>query len=183
MKTIILAGVSVAALGLVATGCTPTSSPEYVAYESVAEMDRAADQVVEVSVTSKGDGVIVSEFDSDDPAENPHAGTARDDMPSEGERSMDVIVYEAEILESYKGDMAVGDAISISQLPNVPDLAYLETGQTYVLFLATKVPGPAAIVGGDQGQYVLNESGLEPSSQAGAIELKQSDLEAIKASN
>lgn len=170
------------ASGLVACAPSVTSYPDYVAYESVAQMERSADQVLEVRIMGRSTGTFVSKFTGDDPETNPYAGDAKS-MPSEAERTMDLVLYDAEVVSVYKGDAKAGSIIEISQLPDVPDLAYMEERATYVLFLESSAPGPAAILGGDQGQYRVEKDGLIATAGESALPLDINTLHDLAEKN
>lgn len=141
-----LATVILAALALGLAGCgsgtneatTETESAggessipmmaDYPSYSSAEEVVSTSTVIVQVEVLSTREEVMYPDVaTTGDPEENPQAGLDPDEIDMQG-LGVPVTIATVEVLETFKGDVAVGDELEITQSGGTMDgLSYVET--------------------------------------------------------
>lgn len=186
----LLVVLAVSAAAPVAPGCavadpsadqTAIISADYPAYDSVKSLASAADLIVEVSLGESSSEVLLPQYEGDDPALNPYAGTKETPDPSEG--AVPITVFEATVLDVYRGDVKTEDVIKVMQpggLSNgvdyvVEGVTRLQSGATVLLFLGTYADSPASVLGGDVGAFIVEGEGFVSIASDGLV-VSKADL-------
>lgn len=134
---------------------------DYASYDGVAGLAAASDLIVEVTVGDAHPDVLrsIDEPGITDPTRNPKAGV--DPSEVEEEPTTPITVHAARVDAVHRGTASVGATIEVGQLGGelngmryTTDEAQLETGKSYLLFLATYPGSPASILGGDVGIFL-----------------------------
>lgn len=178
-KTFLAAGTA-CLIGLLLSACAPLSQAEYASYSSLAELSKRAETVVQVKVESSADGKLYSEWSGDNPTTNPYAGDAQEEQPTTDESAAAAVIHQAKVEEVVQGSVEKGAGIDIAQLANDPETVYLREGGTYLLFLLTEGDGPAGIVGGDQGQYLVDGDEYLPVDVGQSFRFDRAEVEKLK---
>ena len=138
---------------------------DYPWYETVEDLAAESEQVVTVTIgASRYDVSRPIQSDETDPALNPQAGLDPSEIGEDP--GLPITVYEATVEVIHLGDLTSGDTVEVERTGGLLDgtryesnVARLERGATYLLFLSS-VPGhPAFALGGDQGVFVPDGKG------------------------
>lgn len=156
-----------AMLVLVAPACTKevTSSAEYEHFETLEDMWRRANLVIEGRLGADPEVLVLAGNDY------PHT------------------MHDVEVLRTWKGDAEPGETIQVKEEVSVSyrgvryrveDEAPLTPGETYLLFLddfpCYEGETPAALVNPREGQYLLR-NGEPVASELNSFEVTEPDLE------
>lgn len=100
-------------------------------------------------------------------------------------------IFDLEVTKIYKGAVESGEKVKIKQEGGkhdgvnyvMPDMVFLVTGSSYLLFLATypDLPGvPASMLNPTQGMYPLDESGKPTPLKGNSIKISGVDLDRLR---
>jgi len=123
---------------------------DYPHYESVAELVKKANLVVEVAVADPRVGKLYPT-----------------DGPRNDETAVVITIYDATVAKVHKGSVRTGDVIEVQQMGGEsdgvvyenPEVVPFREGTPYLLFLETYPDSPAALLNPDQGQYEVDPAG------------------------
>lgn len=160
-------------------------SADYPSYDSVKSLGSVADLIVEVTLGEPRNGVLLPQYEGDDPALNPAAGAKEQPDPKQG--AVPITLFDASVIDVFRGDAAPGEMIQVMQPGGVQDgvhyvvegMTRLKAGSTVLLFLSTYPDSPASILGGDVGAFVAGDDGF--ASLAGELVVTEADLESFLA--
>ena len=168
----LLIAAAVAGCGSVPTAdpsspATATMHADYPVYESEREVSEAADTVVRGIVKSSVSDFVplVPDMEGDDPLSNPQAGLSKREKAALLAKGHGYVAttHTVEITEVIRGDVAVGDTVTVSQLGGLQDgtqyvvdgVEQMSVGGDYVL-VTTDGPGDTlSLINLDQGIYTV----------------------------
>ncbi|MCJ1709415.1 hypothetical protein [Microbacterium sp. VKM Ac-2923] len=200
----------VIALGLTLTACASPAAQlggagvqsagtfeyhaDYPAFDSLGQIEDAADAVVEVVFTGESrtyELLPIAPEDPTDPEQNPAYGAPPAPADQQAQQAPPIIVtaYTATVVGTTKGDLNIGDIIEIKQLGGESDGATFTASHetslagtdAALVFLSGSGDDPYSLVSPNEGQYpqeaggsyvplAENEAGVTPEEVAALVE-------------
>ena len=159
---------------------------DYPFYETVGDLAAEADLVVTVQIGGSRNGVSWPiQSDQTNPTSNPQAGV--DPSQNGQDPAIPITVYEATVDAVHKGGVSAGDTIEIGRTGGTlngtvyeSNETRLNSGGTYLLFLASLPGHPASVLGGDQGVLVPDSKGGFTSIAGGRLSTDSATLTALQ---
>ena len=169
LAAVVMAGCSAPAGPVSQPAAAPTATAmmnaDYPFYETVGDLAAEADLVVTVQIGgSRNDVSGPIRPDETDPNSGPQEGA--DPSRNGQDPAIPITVYEATVDAVHRGGVSAGDTIEIGRTGGTlngtvyeSNEARLNSGGTFLLFLASLPGHPASVLGGDQGVLVPDNKG------------------------